>query len=172
MSKKKSLRAKRDRYRVDTFVEDGIENYRYTVISYHPTLNQARAEAIKEEKYQKNLVDHRMVYIDSAISSNRKKYKIQKKKKDKPMSKTKNNTAYNKGKRWGFAIGSSSISSGKNGVYKADRAMQTCAKNAHTGTKKLNATERQAYKGMADGIYDALKVAERKSQGKPKAKRK
>ena len=79
---------------------------------------------------------------------------------------SKNNTAYNKGKRWGFAIGSSLISSGKNGVYKADRAMQTCSRNAFTGTKKLNVTERQAYKGMADGIYDALKVAERKSKRK------
>ena len=89
------------------------------------------------------------------------------------MSKTKNNnSSYSKGKRWGFAVASASISSGKNGVYKADRAMQTCAKNARSGTKKLNATERQAYQGMADGIYDALKTAERKSQSKPKAKRK
>ena len=83
------------------------------------------------------------------------------------MSKKKNNnSSYSKGKRWGFAIGSSSISSGKNVVYKADRAMQTCARNARSGTKKLNAIERQAYKGMADGIYDALKVAERKSKRK------
>ena len=89
------------------------------------------------------------------------------------MSKTKNNnSSYSKCKRWGFAVASASISSGKNGVYKADRAMQTCAKNARSGTKKLNATERQAYQGMADGIYDALKTAERKSQSKPKAKRK
>ena len=82
------------------------------------------------------------------------------------------NDSYSKGKRWGFAVASASISSDKNGVYKADRAMQTCSKNARTGTKKLNVTERQAYRGMADGIYDALKSAERKSQGKPKAKRK
>ena len=83
-----------------------------------------------------------------------------------------NENAYIKGKRWGFAVGSSSIASGKQGVEKADRAMQTCPKNARTGTKKLNVTERQAYRGMADGIYDALKTAERKSQSKPKAKRK
>ena len=167
MPKKKPKRAKHDRYRVDTYVEDGVYNDRFTVTSYHPTLKEARAEAIKEEKYQKNLVDHRMVYIDSAITSNHKKYKTKNKKKDKPMFKTKNNnSSYSKGKRWGFAIGSSSISSGKNGVYKADRAMQTCSRNAATGTKKLNVTERQAYKGMADGIYDALKVAERKSKRK------
>lgn len=171
MPKKKPLRAKRDRYRVDTYVEDGIEDYRYTVTSYHPTLKEARAEAIKEEKYQKNLMDHSMVHIDSAIASNRKKFKLKKKKKDKPMFKSKNDS-YSKGKHWGFAVASASISSGKNGVYKADRAMQTCAKNARSGTKKLNVTERQAYQGMADGIYDALKSAERKSQGKPKAKRK
>ena len=83
------------------------------------------------------------------------------------MSKKKNNnSSYSKGKRWGFAVASASISSGKNGVYKADRAMQTCSRNAFTGTKKLNITECQAYKGMADGIYDALKAAERKSKRK------
>ena len=81
------------------------------------------------------------------------------------MAKSKN-TAYTKGRRWGFAVASASISSGKNGVYKADRAMQTCAKNARSGTKKLNVTERQAYQGMADGMYDALRAAERKSKGK------
>ncbi len=85
------------------------------------------------------------------------------------MSKSKNDS-YSKGKRWGFAVGSSSIASGKQGVEKADRAMQTCSKNARTGTKKLNLNERNAYRGMADGIYDALKSAERKSQGKAKRK--
>ena len=82
------------------------------------------------------------------------------------------NDPYLKGKRWGFAVGSSSIASGKNGVYKADRAMQTCMRNAETGKKKLTQSERDAYRGMSHGIYDALKAAERKSQGKPKAKRK
>ena len=89
---------------------------------------------------------------------------------DKPMSNK--NDPYLKGKRWGFAVGSSSIASGKNGVYKADRAMQTCMRNAESGKKKLTQTERDAYRGMSHGIYDALKYAERKSQGKPKAKRK
>ena len=79
------------------------------------------------------------------------------------MAKGKNN-AYLKGKRWGFAVASASISSGKNGVYKADRAMRTCSKYARSGTKKLNATERNAYRGVADGMYDALRAAERKGR--------
>ena len=76
------------------------------------------------------------------------------------MSKTKN-SAYLRGKRWGFAVGSASIKTGKNNVYKVDKAMQTCYKNSKSGIKKLNTTERNAYRGMADGMYDAIRRSER-----------
>ena len=76
----------------------------------------------------------------------------------------KKNTPYHKGKRWGFAVGRASIQLGKSGVEKADRAMQTCANNARTGVgrRRLTKDERSAYRGMADGIYEAMKKAERK----------
>ena len=77
------------------------------------------------------------------------------------MSKKKKNDAYSKGKRWGYAVASGSIQTRKSNVYKMDKAMQTCAKNARTGTKKLNPNERQAYRGIADGMYDAIRKAER-----------
>ena len=83
------------------------------------------------------------------------------------MSKTKNkNDSYSKGKRWGFAVANNSISQGKLGVHKADKAMQTCSRYARSGMKKLNQAERNAYRGMADGMYDAFKLAERKAKGK------
>ena len=82
------------------------------------------------------------------------------------MSKNKK-TPYMKGKRWGFAKASASISNGKLGVAKADKAMQTCSRIARTGTKKLNKNERDAYRGMADGMYEAFRKHE-----KPKAKKK
>ena len=75
-----------------------------------------------------------------------------------------NNSSYSKGKRWGFAVAKSSIATGKNGVYKVDKAMRTCSQNALSGKKQLNRTEREAYRGMADGMYDALRAAERKSR--------
>ena len=77
------------------------------------------------------------------------------------MAKSKN-TPYSKGKRWGFAVAKSQISTGKIGVPKVDKAMQTCARNARSGTRKLNQNERQAYRGIADGMYDAIKASERK----------
>ena len=73
------------------------------------------------------------------------------------------NTPYSKGKRWGYAVASKQPGASKSNVYKVDKAMQTCAKNARSGTKKLNQNERQAYRGIADGMYDAIMVAERKS---------
>ncbi len=76
--KLKPMRAKTDRYKVDTYVEDGIYNDRYTVHSNHRTLKEARSEAIKEEKYQKSLMDHSLYHIDSAISFNRKRYRTKK----------------------------------------------------------------------------------------------
>jgi hypothetical protein len=158
-NKRKLKGAKKDRYRVDTYVEDGIYNDRFTVTSYHPTLKEARAEAIKEEKYQKKLVDHSMIHIDSAISSNKKRYKYKKAKGAKKMSK---NTSYSKGKRWGFAVASSMISTGKQGVHKADKAMKTCYKNAKSGCKRLNKSERAAFRGAADGMYDAFRKSERR----------
>ena len=72
-----------------------------------------------------------------------------------------------KGKRWGFAKASASISTGKLGAAQADKAMQTCSRIARTGTKKLNKNERDAYRGMADGMYEAFQKHE-----KPKVKKK
>ena len=77
------------------------------------------------------------------------------------MAKSKN-TPYSKGKRWGFAVASSQLGTGKAGVHKVDKAMHTCAQNARSGTKKLNQNERQAYRGIADGMYDAIKASERR----------
>ena len=79
-----------------------------------------------------------------------------------------NNSSYSKGKRWGFAVAKNSIATGKNGVYKVDKAMRTCSQIALTGKKQFNQTfnqsEREAYRGAADGMYDALRAAERKSR--------
>ena len=77
------------------------------------------------------------------------------------MAKSNKNTAYKRGRRWGFAVGNASLKTGKKNVYKVDKAMQTCYKNAKTGIKKLNTTEKDAYRGMADGMYDAIRRAER-----------
>lgn len=81
------------------------------------------------------------------------------------MAKSKN-TPYSKGKRWGFAVARKQLDASGSNVYKVDKAMQTCAKNARSGTKKLNQNERQAYRGIADGMYDAIKIVERKSNGR------
>ena len=62
----------------------------------------------------------------------------------------------------GYAVAKASITTGKNNVYKIDKAMRTCYQNSTTGKKKLNMTERQAYRGIADGMYDALRQAEKK----------
>lgn len=78
--KPKAKRAKHDRYRVDTYVEDGVYNERYGVTSYHKTIGQARNGAIKQEKSEKRMMDHGLYHIDSAISFNRKKYKTKPKK--------------------------------------------------------------------------------------------
>lgn len=72
------------------------------------------------------------------------------------------NTPYSKGKRWGYAVAKSSLKTSKANVYKVDKAMKTCSQNARSGTKKLNQNERQAYRGMADGMYDAIKASERR----------
>ena len=76
------------------------------------------------------------------------------------MSKQKN-SAYSRGKRWGFAVGNASIKTGTKNVYKVDKAMQTCYKNSKTGIKKLNKSEKDAYRGMADGMYEAIRRSER-----------
>ena len=60
-----------------------------------------------------------------------------------------------------FAVAMSQISTGKLGVHKVDKAMQTCSRNARFGTRKLNQNERQAYRGIADGMYDAIKLSEK-----------
>ena len=83
------------------------------------------------------------------------------------MAKSKN-TPYSKGKRWGFAVAMSQISTGKLGVHKVDKAMQTCSRNARSGTKKLNQNECAAYRGIADGMYDAIKLSEKQFSSKKK----
>ena len=80
------------------------------------------------------------------------------------MKKTKSH--YHNGKRWGFAVAKAQIASGKLGVAKADKAMQTCARNARSGTRLLSKDERDAYRGMADGMYEAFRKHE-----KPKTKK-
>ena len=77
------------------------------------------------------------------------------------MAKRKN-TPYFKGKRWGFAVAKAHLSNGKAGVHSVDKAMQTCARNARSGTKKLNQNERAAYRGIADGMYDAFVASEKR----------
>ena len=79
------------------------------------------------------------------------------------------NTPYSKGKRWGYAVASKQLGASKSNIYKVDKAMQTCSKNARSGTKKLNQNERQAYRGIADGMYDAIMHSERSSAPKNKA---
>ena len=104
-----------------------------------------------------------MVHIDSSVYLNKKKYKLKKTKGAKKMSKKASKTTpYSKGKRWGFAVASSMISTGKMGVHKADKAMQTCYKNAKSGCKKLSKAERAAFRGAADGMYDAFRKSERR----------
>lgn len=77
-------------------------------------------------------------------------------------------TPYSKGKRWGYAVASAELGTGKAGVHKVDKAMKTCSQNARTGTKKLNQNERNAYRGIADGMYDAIMQSEKASAPKQK----
>ena len=83
----------------------------------------------------------------------------------------KKENAYSKGKRWGFAVSKASIGTSKANVHKVDKAMKTCSQNARTGIKKLNRTERDAYRGMADGMYEALRSEEKTAYKKPRANR-
>ena len=79
------------------------------------------------------------------------------------MAKSKT-TAYTKGRRWGFAVARAELraGTGKAGVHKVDKAMATCAQNARSGTKKLTQEERNAYRGISHGMYDALRATEKK----------
>ena len=164
-SKRKLKGAKKDRYRVDTYVEDGIYDYSYTVHSYAPSLKKAHSEAAKVEAYEKKLMDHRMYHIDSAISFQPARYRL-KNKGEKTMSKksrTNNpNNDYVRGRKWGFAVMTAASRTSKGAVHQADKAMQTCARNARTGVKRLSASERKAYQGIADGMYDAIRRHERR----------
>ena len=74
----KKRRAKQDRYKIDTYVVDGIDNNDYVVHSSAKTLKGARAEARKTESYERRTYDHSFVHIDSAISANKKRYRIKK----------------------------------------------------------------------------------------------
>lgn len=76
------------------------------------------------------------------------------------------NSSYSKGKRWGYAVAKSSLKTSKSNVYKVDKAMKTCSQNARSGCKKLNQNERNAYRGMADGMYDAIMQSEKASAPK------
>ena len=86
------------------------------------------------------------------------------------MAKSKN-TSYVKGRRWGFAVARAELraGTGKAGVHKVDKAMATCAQNARSGTKKLTQDERNAYRGISHGMYDALRASERKQNHKQKS---
>lgn len=86
------------------------------------------------------------------------------------MAKSKN-TSYSKGKRWGFAVAKNQLGNGKFGVHSVDKAMKTCAQNARSGTKKLNQNERSAYRGIADGMYEAIKSEEKARKSKPRLKK-
>ena len=72
------------------------------------------------------------------------------------------NDDYRRGRRWGFAVMTAATKTSKGAVMHADKAMQTCARNARTGVKRLTAQERAAYRGMADGMYDAVRKQERR----------
>ena len=65
--------------------------------------------------------------------------------------------AYRRGKKWGYAVGMTACKIGGKEPIKAGSAMRTTRRNSDTGCKKLTAFERQAYRGMSDGIYDALR---------------
>ena len=71
-------------------------------------------------------------------------------------------TSYSKGKRWGFGVAISSLRSSKSNIHKVDKAMKTCANNARSGCRKLNYNERNAYRGMADGMYEAIYASQRR----------
>ena len=77
------------------------------------------------------------------------------------MARTKD-SPYKKGKRWGFAVARNQLNANKSNIHKVDKAMKTCSQNARSGTKKLNQNERQAYRGIADGMYDAIMASERR----------
>ena len=72
------------------------------------------------------------------------------------------NNDYRRGRKWGFAVMTAATQTDKGAVMKADKAMQTCARNARTGVKRLSASERKAYQGIADGMYDAIRRQERR----------
>ena len=72
------------------------------------------------------------------------------------------NSDYARGRKWGFAVMTAATRTSKGAVMGADKAMQTCARNARTGTKKLTEAERSAYRGIADGMYDAVRKSERR----------
>lgn len=87
---------------------------------------------------------------------------------------SKNNAAdtpYTKGKRWGFAVAKSSFKLGKGGVFKIDKAMKTCSQNAKFGSRKISQNERDAYKGCADGMYEALRREEQIQKAKNNLRR-
>ena len=72
------------------------------------------------------------------------------------------NDSYIKGRKWGFAVMTAASQTSKGAVMNADKAMQTCARNARTGVKRLSASERKAYQGIADGMYNAIRRQERR----------
>ena len=75
---KKPMRVNRNRYKVDTYVEDGVYNERYTVHSSHPSLKEARMAARAQEKYERSIAGHKMLHVDSAIYKSPKRYKMKK----------------------------------------------------------------------------------------------
>lgn len=76
---RKTRRANQNRYKIDTYVIDGLYNNDYVVHSYAKTLKSARAEARKTEKDERRLYDNPfLLHIDTAISSIKKRYRKKK----------------------------------------------------------------------------------------------
>lgn len=75
-SPRKSLKAIRNRYRVDTHFDDYIDHGSWITTSYHPTLKAAQRAASEQEADERKHVDHSLVSIYSTISTNRKRYKL------------------------------------------------------------------------------------------------
>ena len=74
------------------------------------------------------------------------------------MARKKKNDSYSKGRRWGFAVMRAASQTSKGSVMACDKAMKTCRRYSDTGKKPgvvtLSKAERDAYRGIADGMYE------------------
>ena len=77
----KRRRSNRDRYQVDTYVWDGVENYSFTTHSKHARFRDARVEARRSDKFERNMFDHGFFKVATSIFGiNRKKYRYKRRK--------------------------------------------------------------------------------------------